>query len=462
MDYKTFLNGKAQVGSASGFDPVWMPDFLFDFQRTLVDWAVRKGRAAIFADCGLGKTPMQLVWAQNVHKHTGKRVLILTPLAVGGQTVREAHKFGIDAAQSRDGKLDAPITVTNYEKLHLFKPEDFGGVVCDESSILKNFAGTRRTEITAFMQAVRYRLLATATPAPNDWIELGTSSEALSYMRRVEMLAMHFTHDGGDTQKWRLRGHAQQAFWRWMATWARAVRRPSDISGDDASMVLPPLEVRESVINVGRRLPGHLFIKPAETLEEQRQERRLTLGDRCERVAQLVAHDQPAVAWCHLNDESAMLATLIPDAVEVSGADDDDRKEEVFAAFSAREIRVLITKPSIAGFGLNWQHCSHQTFFPSHSFEQYYQAVRRSWRFGQKQTVRVDLVTTEGERGVLENMQRKQREADAMFASMVAHMNSAAAPQRNIHNNEMERPSWLSKNKPSQNTSPRTMETASK
>lgn len=462
MDYKTFLESKAQVGSASGFDPVWMPDFLFDFQRTLVDWAVRKGRAAIFADCGLGKTPMQLVWAQNVHKHTGKRVLILTPLAVGGQTVREAHKFGIDAAQSRDGKLDAPITVTNYEKLHLFKPEDFGGVVCDESSILKNYSGTRRTEITAFMQSCKYRLLATATPAPNDWIELGTSSEALSYMRRVEMLAMHFTHDGGDTQKWRLRGHAQQAFWRWMATWARAIRKPSDIGGSDTTMRLPPLEVRESIVNVGRRLPGMLFIKPAETLDEQRKERRLTLTDRCERVATLVDHKEPAIAWCHLNDESEMLAKLIPDSVEVSGADDDERKEEVFEAFAAGNIRVIITKPSIAGFGLNWQHCAHQTFFPSHSFEQYYQAVRRSWRFGQRKTVRVDLVTSEGERGVMENMQRKQREADAMFASMVAHMNDAVAPERARRITTTEKPRWLLQTKPATNTSQRTTATASK
>lgn len=462
MDYKTFLHGKTQFGADAGFEPVFMPDFLFDFQRKLVDWAVRKGRAAIFADCGLGKTPMQLVWAQNVHKHTGKRVLILTPLAVGQQTVREAHKFQMDAEQSRDGKLDAPIVVTNYEKLHLFSPTDFGGVVCDESSILKNYSGTRRGEITTFMQACKYRMLATATPAPNDWVELGTSSEALSYMRRVEMLAMHFTHDGGDTQKWRLRGHAHAAFWGWMATWARAVRKPSDVGGDDSTMTLPPLDVRESIINVGTRLPGQLFVRPAETLEEQRQERRLTMPNRCERVAELVSHDKPAVAWCHLNDESAMLAKLIPGAVEVSGADDDDRKEEIFAAFGSGEIRVLVTKPSIAGFGLNWQHCAHQTFFPSHSFEQYYQAVRRSWRFGQKRTVRVDIVTTEGERGVMENMQRKQREADAMFASMVAHMNDAVAPERARRITTTEKPRWLLQTKPATNTSQRTTATASK
>lgn len=460
ISYEEFLHSKTHVCPDSGFEPLWTPDFLFDFQRYLVEWAIRRGRAAIFADCGLGKTPMQLAWAENVHRRTRKPVLVLTPLAVGKQTVREAHKFGVDAEHSRDGKFAAPIVVTNYEKLHLFKPEDFAGAVCDESSILKNYAGARRTEITGFMRACRYRLLATATPAPNDWVELGTSSEALGYLRRVEMLAMHFAHDGGDTQKWRLRGHAQGAFWRWMATWARAVRKPSDLGFEDGAMRLPPLEVRESVVNVGRRLPGALFIKPAETLDEQRKERRLTLRERCERVAQLVAHKDPAIAWCHLNDESAALASLIPDAIEVSGADDDERKEEVFDAFAAGQIRVIITKPSIAGFGLNWQHCAHQSFFPSHSFEQYYQAVRRSWRFGQTRTVLIDLVTSEGERGVMENMQRKQREADAMFASMVAHVNDAVGENKSQGKNTTESPQWLLQSKQPKSASPLTTATA--
>jgi len=443
MNYDAFLSGKLQYGADSGFAPLWMPDYLFDFQTALTEWAIRKGRAAIFADCGLGKTPMQLVWGENVRRKTGKPTLILTPLAVGAQTVREAEKFGVEAMQSRDGKVGAPVVVTNYQKLHLFDPADFGGVCCDESSILKNYSGKTRSAITDFMQAVRYRLLATATPAPNDWVELGTSSEALGYLRRVEMLAMHFTHDSADTQKWRLRGHAQAAFWRWMSTWARAIRKPSDVGCDDGRMVLPPLDVIEHVVKVGRRLPGMLFVKPAETLDEQRKERRLTLIDRCERVAELVDHNDPAVAWCHLNDESDLLAKLIPGAVAVSGSDCDERKEEVFEAFASGAVRVLVTKPSIAGFGLNWQHCAHQTFFPSHSFEQYYQAVRRSWRFGQARPVRVDLVTSEGEAGVLDNMKRKQRDADAMFASMIAHMNDAVSCPRRDRTNTTEIPQWL-------------------
>jgi hypothetical protein len=443
VEYHEFLHSKTQVGADTGFEPVHIPDFLFDFQRSLVEWAVRKGRAAIFADCGLGKTAMQLVWAENVLRKTGESVLILTPLAVGAQTVREAHKFGIEAEQSRDGTFKTGIVVTNYEKLHLFDSSDFGGVVCDESSILKNYAGATRAAITAFMHGCQYRLLATATPAPNDWVELGTSSEALGYLRRVEMLAMHFTHDGGDTQKWRLRGHAQAAFWRWMATWARALRRPSDIGGNDGSMVLPPLHVNEVVVKSSKPLPGTLFVKPAETLAEQRAERRATLTDRCERVASIMDHDQPGVAWCHLNDESALLAKLINGAESVSGADSDERKEEVFGAFARGDVRVLVTKPSIAGFGLNWQHCAHQTFFPSHSFEQYYQAVRRSWRFGQDRAVTVDLVTSEGEAGVLANMQRKQRDADAMFASMVAHMTDAAATSDRRQLTTVEAPAWM-------------------
>ena len=441
--YSDFIASKQQLDGDHGFEPNDLPDWLFDYQRSLVEWSLRKGRSAIFADCGMGKTPMQLVWADRVFRQTGRRVLILTPLAVGSQTVREAHKFGYDAVQSRDGSLTSPIVVTNYEKLHLFSPDDFSGVVCDESSILKNYAGVRRQEITDFMQACRYRLLATATPAPNDWVELGTSSEALGYLRRVEMLAMHFTHDGGETQKWRLRGHAESAFWRWVASWARAVRRPSDIGGSDDKMILPPLHVRETIVKASKPLPGNLFVRPAETLEEQRRERRMTLEERCEAVSVLVDHDRPAVAWCHLNAESECLAKKIPDSVQVSGSDSEERKEEIFDGFSSGSIRVLITKPSIAGFGLNWQHCAHQTFFPSHSFEQYYQAIRRSWRFGQKSDVTIDLVTSEGEAGVLENMKRKQQDADRMFASMIAHMNDAVAAADRSYSNNVEVPSWL-------------------
>jgi hypothetical protein len=430
MNYEQFLEGKTQFGADSGFAPVFMPEFLFDFQRSLVEWSVRKGRAAIFADCGLGKTPMQLVWAQNVHQHTGKRVLVLTPLAVGQQTVREAHKFNLDASQSRDGKLDAPLVVTNYEKLHLFKPEDFGGVVCDESSVIKSFDAQRTGAVVDFMRVVPYRLLCTATAAPNDYIELGNSSEALGYLGFQDMLSKFFKRETGTGNAWgrnfyRLRGHASRDFWRWICSWARAIRKPSDICGCDSRFVLPPLVSREHVISTRTKRAGFLFDMPAVTLEEQREERKRTLPERCEKAAALVAKTgQPAVVWCHLNAESNLLRKSIAGCVEVSGDDADESKEEKFLAFERGEARVMVTKPSVAGFGLNWQHCAHQTFFPSHSFEQYYQAVRRSWRFGQSRPVHVDVITTEGESGVLANLKRKAEAADKMFAQLVELMNN--------------------------------------
>jgi len=454
MDYAEFLDQKTQGGADSGFDPVWMPGFLFDFQSQMVEWAVRKGRAAIFADCGLGKTPMGLVWATNVARKTKKPVLYLTPLAVASQTVREAHKFDIDAMQSREGEAKGPVIVTNYERLHYFNPGDFSGVVCDESSILKSFAGSRRGEITAFMRKVPYRLLQTATAAPNDYIELGTSSEALGYMGHMDMLNRFFKNDlnnsatgrfAGEVIKWRLKGHAEVPFWRWVCSWARAIRRPSDLGFDDRAFTLPALNEVEHLVEAQTLADGMLFAMPAQGLQEQREERRRTVQERCEQVAELVNKTgQPALVWCHLNDEGDLLEKLIPDAVQVSGADSDERKEDRLEAFAESRARVLITKPKIGAWGLNFQHCNHITFFPSHSFEQYYQAVRRCWRFGQKREVTVDIVTTEGERGVMRNLQRKAAQADTMFSHLVAEMNHSLAIERaNNHTKTMEVPKWL-------------------
>lgn len=453
-DYGEFLRQKSQGGSDSGFTPVWMPDFLFDFQRELVEWAVRKGRAAIFADCGLGKTPMGLTWASNVARKTGKPVLYLTPLAVASQTVREAEKFGIEARQSKDGAHAGHIIVANYERLHYFSSSDFGGVVCDESSVLKSFAGERRGEITAFMRQVPYRLLQTATAAPNDYIELGTSSEALGYMGHMDMLNRFFKNDlnnsaqgrmRGEVIKWRLKGHAETPFWRWVCSWARAIRRPSDLGFNDDGFLLPPLHEVEHLVEANSLADGMLFALPAVGLKEQREERRRTVQERCQTVADLVNHTgQPALVWCHLNEEGDVLQSLIPDAVQVAGSDSDDRKEDRLEAFADGRARVLITKPKIGAWGLNYQHCNHVTFFPSHSFEQYYQAVRRCWRFGQKRAVKVDIVTTEGERGVMRNLQRKSDQADAMFSRLVAEMNNALAIERaNNMNTQVEVPSWL-------------------
>jgi hypothetical protein len=449
--YERFIHRKSQIGGMFGFEPLFMPDFLFDFQRALVEWAARRGKAAIFADCGLGKTPMQLVWAENVVRKTNQPVLILTPLAVGQQTVREAAKFGIEATRCVDGKLpgDARVIIANYERLHYFDPQDFAGVVCDESSILKDFDGKTRTAITEFMRTRPYRLLCTATAAPNDYDELGTSSEAVGEMGFQDMRTMFFRpakHKGlgwGRT-KFELRAHATRDFWRWVVSWARAIRKPSDLGFDDDRFELPPLHTAEHVITASRRRSGMLIDLPAITLEEQREERRRTLPERCERVAELVATGKPAVAWCHLNDEGDLLETLIPGAVQVSGADKDEAKEEAFEAFAAGQIRVLVTKPTIAGFGLNWQHCAHQTFFPSHSFEQWYQAVRRCLRFGQANPVTVDIVTSEGEAGVLANLQRKAAAAEVMFASLVGLMNDQLSIDRGTTYTTKELcPSWL-------------------
>ena len=454
-DYASFIQTKTQAGADDGFRPVWVPDYLMDFQSVLCDWSIRKGRAALLADCGLGKSVMSLVWAENVCHHTKGKVLLLTALAVAGQFIREAEKFGIKATRSQDGTAYPGITIANYEKLHLFTPSDFDGVVCDESSILKSFDGQRRGQITQFMRKVRYRLLASATAAPNDYIELGTSSEALGYLGYMDMLNRFFKNDlnnsasgrmRGEVIKWRLKGHAELPFWRWVCSWARAVRKPSDLGFDDGAFILPPLEEFEHVVEVHNAAPGMLFELPAVGLKEQREERRRTVQERCEKVASLVNHTgQPALVWCDLNDEGDMLEKLIPDSVQVSGSDSDDAKEERLMAFADGKARVLVTKKKMGAWGLNYQHCNHIVDFPSHSFEQYYQGVRRCWRFGQKRPVRVDMVTTEGQRGIKANLQRKAAQADAMFERLVQHMNDAMAVSiANDHIKKLERPQWLS------------------
>ena len=465
--YGAFLDRKTQLAGDAGFEPLWLPDFLFDFQRALVDWAIRKGRAAIFADCGLGKTPMQLVWAENVRRHTGRPVLILTPLAVSLQTIEEAAKFGIEAAISRDGRVAGPITVSNYQRLHHFQREDFGGVICDESSILKSFDGETRKMVTEFIRKMPYRLLCTATAAPNDYIELGTSSEALGELGHMDMLSRFFvsadkssyarTHQFrwkmkerrdanlGRASSWRFKGHAEVPFWRWVASWARALRRPSDLGYNDDGFILPPLEHRQHVVMARTKPEGVLFELPAIGLAEEREEQRRTLRERCEAAASLVAHGEPAVAWCNLNAEGDLLARLIPDAEQVKGSDPIERKEELLAAFSTGGLRVLVTKPKIGAWGLNWQHAAHTTFFPSHSYEQYYQAVRRMWRFGQRRPVVVDIVATEGTRAALDNLERKATQADRMFGALVEHMLEALHVARPAYGEmTVEVPAWLS------------------
>ena len=463
MSYTDFLASRTQLRNEHGFEPLWIPDFLFDFQRSLVDWSVRKGRAALFADCGLGKTPMQLVWAENVVRYTNRPVLIVTPLAVSYQVLREAEKFGIDCARVSDGHIPATarVVVTNYERLHLFNAADVSGVVCDESSILKNFDGTRRATVTEFLRTLQYRLLCTATAAPNDYIELGTSSEALGVLGHMDMLTRFFKRED-DTQvgggggarrfrktgssevvKWRFKRHAEQPFWRWVCSWARAVRRPSDLGFDDGRFVLPPLHEVEHEVSAAELREGWLFEVPAIGFREERAERRRTITERCEAVTKLVNHQDQALVWCHLNDEGDRLAEMIPGALQVAGSDSDEVKEERLVAFANGDLRVLVTKPKIGAWGLNLQRCAHVTFFPTHSYEQYYQGVRRCWRFGQTRPVTVDIVSSEGESHVMTNLQRKARAADRMFSALVAHMNDAMTLSDHQDTIPEQVPTWL-------------------
>lgn len=455
MSYAEFLARKAQLVNGGGFDPTNLPDHLFDFQRSLVEWAVRQGRGAIFADCGLGKTPMELAWADQINRRTGKPVLILTPLAVGFQTVAEANKFGHDAALSRTGAVTAPITVTNYEQLEKFDWSEFGGVVCDESSAIKSFDGARRASVTEFMRRIQYRLLGTATAAPNDYIELGTSSEALGELGYVDMLGRFFVNDNrsvssrgrpaaGKAVDWRLKGHAAEPFWRWVSSWARAMRKPSDYGYDNGRLTLPDLVEQVTVIEARTARDDMLFDLPAVGLREEREETRRTLNERCEAAASILRDAQPGIAWCHLNAESELLTRLIPGSVELTGSMAVEEKESILSSFSRGEIRVLVSKPSLGAWGLNWQHCHRMTYFPSHSYEQMYQAVRRCWRFGQRHPVTVDFVTTEGGRGILANLKRKSDQADAMFTALVQHMNEARTVTRNRYDNPLELPSWAS------------------
>jgi hypothetical protein len=449
--YNEFLSRKARLACRSGFAPTFIPDAAKPFQRSLIEWNTWMGRSGTFADCGLGKTLIQLAWAENVVRHENGRVLVATPLAVGPQTVREGEKFGIECRRSRDGSLPSRIVVTNVEQLHHFSPDDFAGFCLDESSILKNIDGTRRRAITEFMGRVKYRLLCTATAAPNDYDELGTSSEALGYLGARDMLGRFFKQEtkkdflGWGRTTYRFRGHAEEAFWRWVCSWARACRRPSDLGFDDEGYVLPPLIEREHVVENSTPRPGMLFAAPAVGLREQREERRVTLRERCEAAAGIAnAHDGASVVWCHLNDEGDALEELVDGGVQVSGSMPEEEKEEKLIAFSAGQIRRLVTKPKLGCWGLNWQHCHNVVTFPSHSWEQYYQSNRRCWRFGQTEPVTVTVVATAGVRGVMANLRRKAEQCDRMFTALVRHMREAMVLDGGWHFDKREEiPPWL-------------------
>ena len=399
----------------------------------------------------LGKTPQQLVWADNVVRKANKPTLILTPLAVSDQTIREANKFGIEAVRSRDGKFTGKrIIVTNYQQLHKFTPDDFAGVVCDESSCLKNADAVTRLAVTEFMRTVPYRLLCTATAAPNDYWELGTSSDALGALGFRDMITQFFKQEtekdylGWGRTKYRFRGHAETPFWKWVCSWARVCRKPSDLGFNDGEFILPPLEEEEIRIDDSPPREGFLFSVPANTLEEQREELRVTLTQRCAKAAELMEQCETCVAWCHLNPEADAIERMVIGAKQVCGSMSDDEKEELLIAFQAGQLNRLVLKPVLGAWGLNWQHCHDVVCFPSHSWEQYYQLVRRCWRFGQKSRVRVRIITTEGQQGVMNSLKRKTMQADRMFTNLVKHTNDAMHIERTAYGNQRETlPAWL-------------------
>lgn len=418
MNYEEFLKQKDFVLESSGFDidKSEMNPKLFEFEKDIVRWALKKGRSCVFSGCGTGKSAMSLEWSYHVHQHTGGRILIVAPLTVTDQTKREADKFGYTAkvCESQADCIDG-INITNYEKLEKFVAKEFVGVVLDESSILKSYTGKVRNQIIEMFANTPYKLACTATPAPNDYMELGNHSEFCGVMTRAEMLAMFFVHDGGQTSKWRLKGHAKDIFWQWMASWSVFLDNPKDLGYNVSGYDLPPLHINEIIVD------GNEPIVESLTLTERREARKESLDLRCQKAAELVNNsDEQWLVWCDLNAESEKLHELIHDSVEVKGSDKPKYKTDSILGFTDGKIKALVTKASIAGYGINWQNCHNMIFTGlSDSFEAFYQAVRRCWRFGQDKEVNVYIIISAKEGCVKENIERKQRDFEAMRDAMV-------------------------------------------
>ncbi len=424
-DYVGFLDSKRLTAQPVGFEPGPLHPAMFPYQADVTRWDIRRGRSAMFQDCGLGKTFEQIEWAREVQRHTGGRVIDFAPLAVAEQTIEEAKRFGVTIrlAESSADCAEPGIYITNYEKLHKFSPDLFVGIVLDESSILKSFDGSTRKALVEFARNIPYRLCCTATPSPNDYTELGNHAEFLGIMTMAEMLATFFVHDGGETSKWRLKGHAEQDYWKWLASWAVCQRKPSDLGYSDDGFQLPELEIHEVILDAGPS-EGMLFAAEASTLQERRAARRSGIGARVEQCAAMVNESSEQwLIWCGLNDESTALKNAIPDAVEVRGSDKESHRRDALMGFTSGKYRALVSKASICGWGMNWQNCHNIVFVGlSDSYEEFYQAVRRCWRFGQKQKVHVWILLASTEVAVLRNIKRKQAEADKMAGSMGEHM----------------------------------------
>ncbi len=425
LDYNSFLQSKLLTTPASGFqiDKTILPASMFEFQKDITKWCIAKGKAGVFASTGTGKSFIELAYANEIHKETNQPVLILTPLAVAAQHIREGKKFNIEARKiSNNNEVFNGINITNYEKLHLFNPNQFSGVICDEGSIMKAFDSKTRNHLISLFPQTPYKLVATATPSPNDYVELGNYSEFLGIMSRVEMLSMFFVHDGGETSKWRLKKHAETAFWKWVSSWACFLRHPRDLGYEEKGFDLPPLHIEEKVVEV--QCQNSLFPVDSMNLQERREARKNSLPNRCEIAADLVKNnpDKIWLIWCDLNPEGDLLEKLIPNSVQIAGRHSNEYKEEKMLDFADGKIKCLITKPSVAGFGLNWQVCHNMIFVGlGDSFELYHQSIRRCWRFGQKEQVNVYVITSTAEGAIVDNIKRKERDFNNMAEQMSQH-----------------------------------------
>ena len=454
MDYDDFIKSKKHSEINHGITPLFMPSYLFDFQEYVTDYAIRKGRCAVFLDTGLGKTIIELVVAKNFNKSTNKPVLIITPLAVAFQFIKEAERFGVGSIEySKNGSYTSDIVVCNYERLDRFNSEEFDCVILDESSILKNFKGAIKTHVTSFLRKVKYRFLFTATPSPNDFVELGTSSEALGYMGYTDMLTRFFTNNEDTISpmnigtQWLLKGHAKKDFFKWVSGWSISMRKPSDLGFDDAKHILPDMITNHHSVknDANMVLDGQimLFNIVAKRLTEVREEQRLTIEKRCEKAVEVSSHHKTSVYWCNYNRESELIANLDSDVHEIRGAMSLDEKEDILLSFFSGDIQKLVTKPKMTAFGLNWQHCNHTVFFPTFSYEQYYQAIRRFWRFGQTKPVTVDLVYSDGQKRVLDGLMAKAEKANNLFTMLNSSINSKYDVLSKDFNNQIIKPGFI-------------------
>tara|TARA_R110001592_G_C13145506_1_gene747694 strand:+ start:94 stop:1470 length:1377 start_codon:yes stop_codon:yes gene_type:complete len=455
MNYEEFVKSKKHLLGSFGFEPNYIPSMAFDFQREIITRAVKKGRIAVFADTGLGKTLIQLSIAQNVVNHTKGKVLILTPLAVAFQFILEAEKMGItDIEYSKDGNHTKSIVICNYERLHYFNSEDFKGVVLDESSILKNFDGKIKSQITSFVKKLPYRFLSTATPSPNDFIELGTSSEALGYMGYMDMLGKFFKNNQGSIakqkrqigEKYYLKPHAEISFFAWVNQWSIMIKMPSDIGYSNERYNLPKLINNTHIIKNNSLLDCkgqiQMFNVIAKSFQEVRHEQKQTIEDRCKKAVEL-AKGKTSVYWVNLNDESSLIKQLDTEAVEILGSMSIEKKEKILLDFANGDIKRIITKAKMTGMGLNWQHCNHSVFFPTYSYEQYYQAIRRFWRFGQKNEVTIDMVISDGQTRVLEALKQKTQKAIDLYENLTKNVNQVFEDKNKEFNKEIIKPKFI-------------------